>query len=315
MKSIDNRRTPEQHEVETDMESWVYQVNGVFRDKNSTYHASVIESGKGEQEVFIEGEIGVDKIYATTSVVGVGVVGDKNTFNFVPDRVGLITKDGKVFSVDGLMHEEGITTNIVFITSVEKNQDDYFRLTIGKNFDRLKSGLPETTEDVGRFLHELGHEIRARKRRADLGQMMSFHEAHIQFEKSGEGNNMSLEQDRKIMMDEERGAWAVGISLLREVGKSIDLDASSTENVGLIIRDSESALRTYDCYSYNITSQSEESRLPSFSREMRNASKQLHKQMKEKGIRYQDLSNFDDISGMPIGNNPKKQIERIRDSG
>lgn len=181
------------------------------------------------------------------------------------------------------------------------------------------SVLPESADEVGVLCHELGHAVRARKRRNNPDQIRTYSEAYNKFEDAADRKGfvseneegLSAEEVRKIKVAEERGAWATGLSLVREVGKTIDLDVSSTENVGEMIRRSETALRTYDEVPYKVTKQTEDQPVPSFSREMRKAARELRKEIKRRELKYKDLSNFDEVTGEAIGGNTKKQIEKI----
>jgi hypothetical protein len=237
---------------------------------------------------------------------------------FEADKTGLVAKDGEVFSVDGLMTEEGKDTKFEFKFSDNKDFKKNY-CGIGENYEVVACVLPETPEQLGYFSHELAHAVSVRDMRDIPNQLDTYNQGHEKFEKLELGeafvaNNedeLNSQQVREIKVKEERGAWATGISLLREVGKTIPLENSATQNVGLMIKESERALRTYDYMPYNLLQQKDEDKIPAFSKEVREKSRELHKVMKEKGISYKDLPNFDDNTGQSIGNDPERLIEEV----
>lgn len=289
VEMVKNKKLPVQGSESTDAEKWAIEANNVFESNTSSYHASVVENASGKQKVLIEGNIGQDRFYALAPFFLEEKQDDgKPLIAFAVEKVGLITQEGKVFSINGLMAKEDKKTDMVFLEALGKRPNTNVEGSLGDS-DDIICVLPQTPEEIGSMAHELGHAIKARNLRDNPELRKVHHEALKRFEDNTKGerftpNNeeeLSNKQVRKIKVAAERGAWATGISLIREVGKEIDLEISSTENVERMIADSEIALRTYDEVPYNVTPQpSKDKSIPSFSREMRKAAKELKEKMK-----------------------------------
>lgn len=318
MEMIKNKKLPIQDSNSTDIEKWVIEANGVFKSNASSYHASVVEDALGKQKALIEGNIDKDRFYALAPIfLKQNQNKERTLIGFAAEKAGLITQEGKVFNINNLMEERGKETDIVFLTSSGRKPEANMEVSQDGSDDVICI-LPEDPEGIGTMAHELGHAIRARNRRDNPEQRRIHHEAYKKFEENAKGKGftpnaqegLSDEQVRKIKVAEERGAWATGISLIREVGKEIDLEISSTENVGKMIANSETALRTYDEVPYNATSQSSTDKpIPSFSGEMRKTARELREKMKKHNLEYSDLPNFDEATGQAVGNNPRKLIK------
>lgn len=312
LQAIQNRKTPEQGNIHTPIEIWVDHANSGFEETHSPYRASVVMDGD-RQKAYLEGNIGPDGIYVLASQVAEISLKNRTIIGILAEKVGLISPDGKVFGVDQLINNN--STEIMFHAQTTGEGENTF-VSCGDTTDTVVSILPKTTNEVGELFHEIGHTIRSNMRRK-RNQTKAFHEAHVKFKEPEQrrglsthtGEGFSAEEVRKIKVAEERGAWATGISIIREVGKLIGLETSSSESIHENIKDADKWLSTYDLYPYEVTTQTEGRRIPAFARESRKAAWELLRKLKGKGVSYADLPNFDEKTGIPIGNNPKVLIE------
>lgn len=311
-------------EYSTEAEKLAIDANEIFQKNKSSYKALVYKDENGKEKIYLEGNVEVDKFYIETPVFSNTKLHGRSILTFGADKTGLITQSGKVFSLDRLLMQESYSADFVFQCSSDIKTKTNMSVSFKNNDSYGGSGvicaLPETIKDIGTIFHEVGHTARTEQRQTDKKQVTINSEAHKKFEDIIEsktllvntGGELNNYQVRLLKVNEERSAWATGVSIIREVGKIIDLGIASTENIGEIINDSEAALRTYDTVSYNIASQTtKENLVPSFSREMRKAARDLRERIKNSSINYSNLPNFDDTTGESIGSNPKKIISEI----
>lgn len=325
LNTINKGIEPILNEQPTDVDKWAVIADEVFKNGESSYRALVFKDDKDKQKVYIEGNAGTDKLYLETSVFSANPLGTESTLiTFGADRIGFKTQDGKILSIDNLLKSDEIKTDLVFQSSSRKKTRTNMAVSFKENGEHVDSGiicaLPENSVDVGVLFHEIGHIFRSIDFKNKPEQQKAYSESYKKFEEivesriiqSNNQGGLSDFQVRKIKADEERGAWATGISIIREVGKEIDFEAGSTENIGNIIIRSEDALKTYDNVPYNISShESKDNPIPSFSREMRKAARELREKIKKSKVDYSGIPNFNEMTGETIGGNPKKILETV----
>lgn len=327
LDTINKKEKPVLNENSTDAEKFAVTANEVFTNNNLLYQASTFKDEKGNEQVYIEGNIGSDRFYVESPVFEIDILSKQDALiSFSSERVGFITQDGKVFSIDKLFNHNDMEQDFVFQCASHRKTRQNVSISF-KEGDVHDSGgiilaLPENPVEIGTLAHEIGHAIRKYDFKEKPEQQKASSEAYQKFEETGNSRTLPLNNDisnglneyqvRKIKADEERGAWATGISLIREVGKEINFSASSTENIGNIIKRSEEALQTYDSVPYKLSAQDSKNNLvPTFSREMKKAARELRDKIKDSNIEYSDIPNFDDATGEAIGSNPKKIIEQV----
>lgn len=187
------------------------------------------------------------------------------------------------------------------------------------------SALPVGFREFGIFLHELGHKLRKKSIGKNPELNWASQEAHAQFIKKFQATalfsqfsqklSMNLEQKispyqtRKIETNEERGAWAIGISLIREVGKIIGLDCASSEAVKEMLKKAEDALSTYDEVPYTLLGHPEDQPIPAFSSSKKREANVLHREIKNNGLNYSSLPSFDSETGENLATKPRKLLE------
>lgn len=325
LETINKKEKPVLNENSTDAEKFAVTANKIFEDNNLSYQATTFKDEKGKQQVYVEGNIGDDKLYMETPLFSATTLSSGNTvLTIAAKRVGFITQDNKVFSLDKLFKHNDMDQDFVFQRASHGKTRVNSSVSFKEN-DIYESGgvilaLPESPVEIGILAHEIGHAIRSYDFKKKPEQQHASSEAYKKFEEIidnrtlplDDQNNLNEYQVRKIKTDEERGAWATGISLIREVGKEINFNASSTENIRDIINRSEEALKTYDTVPYNIrVHNSKDNLLPTFSRQMKKDARELRNKIKNSNVEYSDIPNFDEMTGEAIGSNPKKVIGQI----
>lgn len=325
LETINKSERPVLNEKSTEVDKWAITANEVFQKNNSSYQAIVFKDDKDKQKVYIEGNTGKDKLYVEASFFSAVLLGTNNTLiTFGVNRIGFKTQDTKILSLDKLLENNDIKTDLVFQSSSHIKSKTNMAVSYKEDGDLVDTGvlcaLPENPVDIGVLFHEIGHIVRSIDFITKPEQQKAISESYKKFEEIVENrtlpltnqDNLNSYQVRKIKTDEERGAWATGISIIREVGKEIDFSAGSTENVGNIIKRSEDALKTYDSIPYRITKhESKNNLVPTFSREMKKVARELRDKIKNSNIEYSDIPNFDENTGEAIGSNPKRIIEQV----
>lgn len=137
---------------------------------------------------------------------------------------------------------------------------------------RAVSALPRDFEEMGSLLHEVGHLLRARVVDQDMEKARSelyediFHRKWSIARNYIKKSELSEWQLRKLWADDERSPWAIALSLIREVGKSIKLDITSAIAVERISKMAEYGLSTYDLeMPYSLSGYDEDKQIPAFS--------------------------------------------------
>jgi hypothetical protein len=79
----------------------------------------------------------------------------------------------------------------------------------------------------------------------------------------------------------------------------------------MMLERSEKALASYDTVPYSFLGHDEEKPIPSFSRETKKGSAELHQVTRRIKGGYQSLPSFDQESGECLANDPRKLLERL----
>jgi hypothetical protein len=154
---------------------------------------------------------------------------------FTSSSLGLVSADGRVFSLDRL-----------FKDCIRKEKDFTFHLyegscdesVCGVQSGRSKDGklefrcsahFPSSYNDVLGLFHEAGHMIRDLSMSGDFLDGMEESSKLDSFvkEELSDDEKLKFRDMSKRQRTEERGSWAIGLSLLMEIGKEIGLDIAS----------------------------------------------------------------------------------------
>jgi hypothetical protein len=317
-ESIEKRKEISIDEASSDIEVFSAELNTIFQNKGKSFEATIIENSDGEQEVFISGTIGKDKIFQIVSnYLKVDNLEGDEALVWSPTTMGIVSEEGSVFMIDPLLkRDENEMSDMAFIEIGGRDYRRNMQVSLGKNSEDIIILLPETTEQMGILAHELGHLFRARDIK-ERGIEEAFNASLSEFKKISEtGLTYNNEADltnyetRKIKATEERGAWAVGLSILREVGKETGIECGSDEAIKELLSRSERALGTYDSVPYSLSEQLEDKMIPVFSQAKKAAARVLHDKKSSEGVSYQDIPSFDNKTGENIANDPEK-IETI----
>ena len=309
-------------EEKEEIETFVIAVNKIFRSNESSHHAKRFTDPKGKRKAIIVGKIGKDTMYQVVkhctlikdfegSVVAV----------WIPSKIGLVSENGQVFSIDNVIRaaEQGENNNdITFMEIAGRRHKVNLRVASSQSTDTLTT-LPENHEQLGIFLHEVGHMLRKTLFRKDQKLEEASSAANQEFKKTNElglpplnpNRKLTPYQTRQIKANEERGAWAMGISLIKDAGNTIGLQCASPLAIGAMRRLAESCLRTYDQVAYTFSEHEEPKPVPTFSRKARLAARKLHRRMRKNRLSYSDLPSFDEQTGENLAKNPKETFKRL----
>lgn len=317
-QALQQKREVSPEDATTTLEDLAVKANNIFNQNQSSYHAEVALFPDNRERLVFTGQIGNDTIY--TVAKHVLPFGDSGIC-INAEKMGIINSDGKVFSVDGVVK-----------STQNSNPDDDLLLieTAGRKFSaNMKASsmdssstmtmLPETYKEIGTLFHEIGH----LKRQNYFWQNPDLESGDLigssEFRKILGGTHpadtdLDPYRVRQIKANEERGAWAFGISLLKEVSNEIEISCGSKEAVNEILERSEEALKTYDRVPYVLDNQKPSEPIPTFSREQKKASRQLHTELNKAGVPYSELPNFDQNTGENLANKPTELIKKVKDA-
>lgn len=307
--------------AQSDLDKFIVEANAVFHQNDSTYHARQITDEQGKQKAFIVGQVGKDTFYQTATNVSTDYdQGEKRVVRWEPDTIGLVSEGGQVLRVDKVIqsNKNAHEDNIIRFIEIAGRKYKANTQVASLQYSHTVTILPEDHRQMGVFLHEVGHLLRGRAISRDTQLTEASSAAHKEFvhtSKIGLPFNpeakISTYQTRKIKADEERGAWAMGVSLIRDAGRPIGLDCASPQAVETMMKRSEQALKTYDQLPYTFAGHDETKLIPTFSRETKKDAQDLHKKVTEKAVPYSSLPSFDVNTGENLANNPKKVLENI----
>jgi len=178
---------------------------------------------------------------------------------------------------------------------------------------KIIGSFPSTPEDIVSLFHEIGHAVR------DAALPLTYFD-HARQTDGGQLDVSKAKNDRydhKIIKSvEERGAWAIGLTALREIGRNVALDAVSPPNMEKYRKQYEYALGTYDHLdpdSIPSLADAEGKVLPAFAPEERRAARKLHDILAEKRKKYLDLfaMNFDPQTGYNYARSPRRLLDAL----
>jgi hypothetical protein len=274
------------------LDKFIVAANALFSQNGSTFHARRITDESGKQRALIAGRVGKDILYQTTKYEHSG----NKMISFSPNTLGLVSENGQVLRIDKVLElrrrSNEVTTLVFMEFSGRKHRASMqqFKFTVDKDMATLFENdicsiLPENFEQTGSFLHEVGHLLRRRVQARNHPLLQAYATANNEFYQSYDtGYNqetMTLTpfQSREIKAQEERGAWAIAVSLIKEAGQPIGLDCSSPQATESMLKFAEKSLKTYDTVPYIILGQEKDKPVPAFSNEIINEMKKLHQKM------------------------------------
>ncbi|OHA86151.1 MAG: hypothetical protein A2123_03280 [Candidatus Zambryskibacteria bacterium GWB1_40_5] len=241
---------------------------------------------------------------------------DNADFVWYPHTTYILSGDTKaIFSLGKLInkipdevHELGHRTVRYSIPSEKYQQDSNYHAHLSNTNDTIISfKLPQTIQDLAGLLHESGHMVRHR-----MFQIMGLEELSVDARKKYNHpyftpvhyDGLNDFDARQIVANEERGAWAIALSISRELIKRGirfgDQDAEKT-----IAEFSQWCLDTYDKTKYHgeATDDVDSKVAPSFSDETRKERRKLLDDI-EKNLAT--IFRFDPETGERIDNDPKR---------
>lgn len=312
------------HDLQSDLGKFVTEANTIFNQNDSNFRARIVKDKEGNSKAFIVGKIGNDSFYQIAKYPRIYKLGGEKVIAWRPSKIGLVSPNGKVFSIDEALNtgkksdkEDGMVFIEIAGRKLEANMATTFLSESGISYDTVTI-LPENIQQLGIYLHEVGHLLRRRTIDRDKKLIMATSVALDEFSKilaTGEVFNPDAKltnyQIRKINANAERGAWALGLSLIREAGRAIGLDCASPQAIKVMAEQAESALKTYDETPYTFLKHDDKEPMPAFSQKRRGEARKLHQLIKEMNISYSDLASFDNTTGESLANDPKKVLKQL----
>jgi hypothetical protein len=306
-------------EAKTELDDFIVECNDIFRQNDSNYRARLIIDKGGLPKIFIVGQIGDDTMYHI--IQHFLVYNDRDGSRVVawsPDEVGFVGKSGKVFSISKAIKNEGgeeEESDFLFIEVAGRKYGGNMQVTSGESGSDLDTinPVPETPEQLAAYMHEVGHMLRKR-----CGNQEAASAAYRDFKRASETGNpysktkLTPYKTRVIKSKEERGAWAIGLALLKEGGRAIGLECASTRVLQQMLQIAEKSLATYDTVPYTFIEHPEDEEIPAFSRRRRKDAKALHREIERAGRKYDELLSFDQHTGENLASNPKELLRRMK---
>lgn len=312
------------HDLQSDLGKFVTEANAIFNQNDSNFRARIVKDKEGNSKAFIVGKIGNDSFYQIATSYMIDEFEGEKVIAWCPSKIGLVSPNGKVFSIDEALNtgkksdeEDGMVFIDIAGRKYKANMAAISSSESGMSYDTVTM-LPENVQQLGTYLHEVGHLLRNRiiDREKKLAAVTNL--ARDEFSKilaTGEVFNpdakLTSYQIRKIKADSERGAWALGLSLIKEVGRAIGLDCASPQAIKVMAERAESALKTYDEAPYTFLKHDDKEPMPAFSQKRRGEARKLHQLIKEMNISYSDLASFDNTTGESLANDPKKVLKQL----
>lgn len=259
----------------SDLHRFIVEANAIFSQNKSDYHVRLIENDQGRQKAFIVGRVGKDTFYQTVRFTHIMVDSENRTVvSWTPDTFGIVSENGQVVRIDKILQSgknDREKDTLLFLEIAGRKYDSNLCHSVGNKINTA-TFLPEDYRQMGIFLHEFGHLLRkralARDKKLNHASFIGGREFANIVETGSTVNPETLlsnYQIRKIESLEERGAWALGISLIRDMGREVGLDCASPHAINEMLRTSEQELVHYDKVPYSFLNNDKSKTVPAFS--------------------------------------------------
>lgn len=264
-------------------------------------NVQIVKDKNGESKLLITYSIGQDRVV----VIGKPAIYEDPTERRFPDgliieaeKMGFVDTNGVVMALDKLVKVgEQVDENHSIRLELDPKRVRNCLENKDKKAMKPLSLLPTEHGQIGSLMHEIGHLFIYRHiyRDSKLAEIMDV------FEKEQNGlvskplaeRNFSAFLIYSIKTRDERSAWAVGLSILRSLGKldSVNSGITGVESVWSIKQRMEDKLSSYDEY-YNakLFEQPDDKSIPLASRRARKAARTLHQHLENSGLSYEDIS-------------------------
>jgi len=320
-ESLDDTTTRTLREgLESEVQKAYDILSRIFKERGQNTEVGLVNNG-GKIDCVVKSHIDGDIFYTFLKTTGSGFGAGNSDDGLAlavlsPYKTGVLNSEtGEVFSLDHLL---GTVKNqtIAFLEVEGKKHDNNFVQPEIDNNDNTSyttmTSLPSDASDFGTVLHEVGHVLRDNFGVSEKGSSHLRHSTSLSRaakDSSGYRDSTELLQAQLHLVEEERGANAVALSILKEMSKR-GFKIASSSNLDLIRGKSERALKTYDFMPFNPGDKlSQRSIPPRFSGEMRAESRKLQSLLRKMKLGTEALNNFDPETGEMITNNPARQRE------
>jgi hypothetical protein len=230
---------------------------------------------------------------------------DNDVYIGAPE-IGVIGEDLKVLRIDKMLNPAmgSNKPHLLFKESRVENGSNFWCIPEERD-SYVESALPDSEEKLGAMFHEIGHLLRNHKIKKDEDMRLANAEATKKYKSMNpEDSTLSLHMLRQLRALEERGAWAMGLQILREVSKSIGLNSVDDEAQKKIAKHAQESLESYDYVDFNKSGITEDQVIPSFSSDKRLAAEKLRQEILASygSKKYSDVPNFSQTTGHTVHN-------------
>jgi hypothetical protein len=238
LTALNNQRKVE-NQIGSDPEKFASRVNVLLG--SSGVIARVIEVEDEGQKVFITNEIAGDTMFQLVSTDKTNIYNGGGV-RWQPEKMGIISASGNVWSIDKMLTRNG---EMMFSSCFYKD------LNSEKDFNLEQTPMPITVEDFAGWLHEMGHSLRLRDVQlssVDIEMVNFMNIVDLGDPKMAELMEPGLNYETVLKLKEldERGAWAIAFSALKEIENSISLGIASKSSWEVMKTEEERCLGTYD---------------------------------------------------------------------
>lgn len=263
----------------SDLHHFIVEANAIFDQNKSDYHVRLIEDEEGKQKAFIVGRVGKDTFYQTVRFTHIMEdVENKTVVSWTPDTFGIVSENGQVLRIDKILQSgknDQERDTLLFLEIAGRKYRSNLYHQKGNNVSTA-TFLPEDYRQMGIFLHELGHLLRKRALKRDKNLNRTSFIGGREFANIVETGSVANPEAplpnyhiRKIKSLEERGAWALGVSLVKDAGREIGLSCASLEAINEMLETSEQELAHYDKVPYSFLKNGKSKTVPAFSQKQK----------------------------------------------
>lgn len=279
----------------------------IINNKNLEYTVQTFVSAEGDERIVLEKKIERDKFIQIINPESIKIITiDKGqVVDWSVEKALLVGEKGlmditQIFDLNTTI-QFFETNNVVY----RENNKGVSTHKTGKDY--IRTPLPSSIDEFSNLFHEFGHNLRT-KYFESMGNTHSLveHVARKEF-KAGRPEKLSNFETRNLVSGDERGAWAIAISLLKEGRHNVGIFSESKSIIDSIYKRSQDALETYDNHEY--LHDDDNLLVPVFTNEQRKNAKMLEEIAKQNNISLRDIPfhyKYD-----LVANNPKRIIELL----
>lgn len=282
--SVDDGESISPEHAITKTDHYILKLNRIFTTGHPAYTAKKLTDPEGKERILVTGMVGNNRLYFVVDPDMEDTVISSNTESFYASDFGLVGEDGALFSLDRLIipsQSENTPSLFKFYCSEEEISDRASTAIgmAGENENiHLFCKLPNKTEEIGTLMHELGHILRYHEMKKTKNEaIFALARHHYNRAKKKLLHPERIHWERKITAADERGAWAIALTVLRKAHRLTGIHAGNPEALRTIQEYAEECLSSYDTVArHHIREKSQDEPIPMFSDSGRKAARKLH---------------------------------------